>query len=238
MDCTRRQMLAGGLAAVGCGLAARGGTVKSNIGARSIMATEDHNKYPLPDGLVAVEYLESTGTQYIDLMLNSSADNFCDFEICYQNTTDDCYPPFGYQYGASARYGMWRPTGGGATLLYVGINSANYVSFNDDLNWHTIIVKNGDSITVDGISTPIGTGTVRGNIGVLAFAMVTSAREATSFRIVAARISMLKIYDTDNNLLRDLVPCRRDRTGYMYDLVSGELFGNSGIGEFLLGRDL
>ena len=36
----------------------------------------------------------------------------------------------------------------------------------------------------------------------------------------------------------DLIPVRIDQTGYLYDRVSGELYGNDGTGEFILGPDV
>lgn len=36
-------------------------------------------------------------------------------------------------------------------------------------------------------------------------------------------------------VVRDFVPCRVGQVGYMYDKVSGQLFGNSGTGDFILG---
>jgi hypothetical protein len=38
-------------------------------------------------------------------------------------------------------------------------------------------------------------------------------------------------------LLHDLIPVRVGQVGYMYDRVSGELFGNAGTGAFTLGND-
>ena len=39
-------------------------------------------------------------------------------------------------------------------------------------------------------------------------------------------------------LLRDLIPVRVGQVGYMYDKVSGRLFGNAGTGSFTLGPDI
>ena len=39
-------------------------------------------------------------------------------------------------------------------------------------------------------------------------------------------------------LLRDFIPVRVGQVGYMYDRVSGELFGNDGTGDFILGPDV
>lgn len=43
---------------------------------------------------------------------------------------------------------------------------------------------------------------------------------------------------SDNGVLvRDLIPVRVGNVGYMYDRVSGQLFGNAGTGNFVLGPD-
>ena len=39
------------------------------------------------------------------------------------------------------------------------------------------------------------------------------------------------------NLIHDFIPVRVGTTGYMYDKVSGQLFGNAGTGSFILGPD-
>jgi hypothetical protein len=38
-------------------------------------------------------------------------------------------------------------------------------------------------------------------------------------------------------LVRDMIPVRVGNVGYLYDKVSGQLFGNSGTGNFILGPD-
>ena len=39
-------------------------------------------------------------------------------------------------------------------------------------------------------------------------------------------------------LVRDFIPVRKGTVGYMYDRVSGKLFGNAGTGDFVLGPDV
>lgn len=63
-----------------------------------------------------------------------------------------------------------------------------------------------------------------------------SASTASSYYF-EGYLYFLKIYKS-GQLVRDLVPVRIGTTGYMYDTVSGELFGNSGTGSFVLGADL
>lgn len=50
------------------------------------------------------------------------------------------------------------------------------------------------------------------------------------------RIYSAKLYNNDV-LIMDLIPVRVGTTGYMYDKVSGQLFGNAGTGSFILGPD-
>jgi hypothetical protein len=50
----------------------------------------------------------------------------------------------------------------------------------------------------------------------------------------AMKIYYFKIYE-GSVLMMDLIPVRVGQVGYMYDRVSGQLFGNSGTGNFTLG---
>lgn len=52
------------------------------------------------------------------------------------------------------------------------------------------------------------------------------------------RIKYTKIYDANNTLVRHFIPVRVGQTGYMYDKISGELFGNEGSGDFTYGNDI
>ena len=49
-------------------------------------------------------------------------------------------------------------------------------------------------------------------------------------------IYYFKVWE-DDALVLDLIPVRVGTTGYMYDKVSGQLFGNEGTGNFILGPD-
>lgn len=53
-----------------------------------------------------------------------------------------------------------------------------------------------------------------------------------SFKFVSARF-----VKSDGTVKVDIVPVRKGGIGYLYDKVSGQLFGNAGTGEFILGPD-
>ena len=191
-----------------------------------------------------VEYLESTGTQYIDTGLNSTTDGFCNFEISFQKTTtntgvsDSGYnAPFGFKYASTARYGIWGGTNSSNTDLYAGINAYNFAVLSKDTSWHIVNVENGVAVTIDGTATQIGTGTVRANMGLFLFANITSSSGSSSYIVVPSKISYCKIYNTSGVLVRDFIPVRVGTTGYLYDRVSGQLFRNAGTGAFTIGPD-
>lgn len=50
------------------------------------------------------------------------------------------------------------------------------------------------------------------------------------------RIKAVK-FSRGNSVVMDLIPVRIGQTGYMYDRVSGQLFGNSGTDNFIIGND-
>ena len=53
---------------------------------------------------------------------------------------------------------------------------------------------------------------------------------------ISARLYSCTISD-GTTLVRDFIPVRIGQTGYLYDSVSGQLFGNAGSGNFTVGPD-
>ena len=45
------------------------------------------------------------------------------------------------------------------------------------------------------------------------------------------------IRKSDGTVIADYIPVRKGTVGYLYDRVSGKLFGNAGTGDFVLGPD-
>ena len=54
------------------------------------------------------------------------------------------------------------------------------------------------------------------------------------------RIYFCQIFSDDSwtTMVRDFIPVRVGTVGYMYDRISGQLFGNQGTGDFVLGPDI
>lgn len=63
------------------------------------------------------------------------------------------------------------------------------------------------------------------------------ARNSKNDKMIG-RYYAFKAWDGNDILLKDFIPVRVGQVGYMYDKVSGQLFGNQGTGSFVLGNDL
>jgi hypothetical protein len=186
-----------------------------------------------------IEYLESSGTQYIQLACNVStgtyfaaggvivpiytseqrdytifgADPYSQFEVAFyskNNTTNKItYTSIiGYLGAAGGVGGGW------------GGEIGTEVSF--ELST-TEKVVNGVHTS---ISRPL-------KDAITAFRIFGGYQNTNRYPI---RIKSFYI-KKGNDTLYDLIPVRIGQVGYMYDRVSGQLFGNAGTSNFILGPD-
>lgn len=65
----------------------------------------------------------------------------------------------------------------------------------------------------------------------------TRTSETASGYSASCNIYYFKIYNENDELILDLIPVRKGQVGYMFDRVSGQLFGNAGTSSFTLGPD-
>lgn len=180
-----------------------------------------------------VEYLEATGTQYIDSGYKPTSEalkydleyaitsSTCQFSIMGNNDDTDKY--FGIQF--------W------GNRFYVGTSRALlYKSWTQNQKYHKIVEANNGTLTV--ITDGVGEST----------SYVSSLYKNSSIGLFAckgdtkvesyghARIYYAKIYD-NNILVRDFVPVVRSRDGVagMYDMVGHKFYTNAGSGSFETG---
>lgn len=184
-----------------------------------------------------IEYLQSSGTQYIDTGINGQAvTRFIVSGYCYPNSGNNTQLLGGTEQGASTFFGARVNNG---TFWYC---TSNGVGLGDPTHHSNI-----DAIIN---STSSQTGTLTDMVSGTAYDFTSFGSASWSFpnsnlllfcgystrRSPNARCYSLKIY-TSSGLVRDFIPVRVGQVGYMYDKVSGELFGNSGSGSFTLGND-
>ncbi|MFQ6759975.1 MAG: hypothetical protein ACLRFM_01045 [Alphaproteobacteria bacterium] len=196
----------------------------------------------LPTGYTQLEYIESTGTQYIDLntktLLGTS-----NFQITTSVATTN-YTSFGAIFGN-------KPDQGDADgfALYLNTTTLNRVLFSHnyperpvdfsnfyDGNFHTINAvynNNGTGLLkIDNQTfnlSDINTNTVDNNLNYCVF------KNGDTFRFNGKMTTLTIMVENTNRY--ELVPAKRNSDGAigMYDTVSGEFFGNSGTGTFIAG---
>lgn len=182
-----------------------------------------------------IEYLESSGTQYIDTgyipnsntsveinynmlateaavcllgsRLSSSAKSYCVWGYVEGKIRWDYYESFiSIVYGPNAIFERWTNT--------QKIRRRNYVNDTEyDMSRESSFVCDYNA---------------------LLFCMSNNGNAGF---FISAKIAYCKIWDNDI-LVRDFIPVRVGQVGYMYDRVSEQLFGNGGTGDFILGPDI
>ena len=182
-----------------------------------------------------VEYLESTGTQWIDTgILGSNTLSFqltTKAQVVASNSFCGCVG----SNGASEMQRLIGASSGG--VAYYVLQRGEYSIYGRnrivaDDNWHTYKLSSTEAV-ID--SDTKSSGTISDcNRTFLLFAAVTAAGVVTRGKCC---ISACKIY-VNGVLVRDYIPVRVGQVGYLYDRVSGTLFGNAGTGAFSYGNDL
>ena len=171
-----------------------------------------------------VEYLESTRTQLIDTGYVLSASDRIVVQVYFQ-ANDNA--------GSMVILGILNPK----LWITTGIcrfNGENYADINTLRKlgaWNSISIDK-DYCTCNGTAVPMSEGTFLDNSLSL---FLFGANGSTSIN-TNGRISSCKIYHS-GVLVRDYIPVRKGTVGYMYDRVSGQLFGNAGTGAFIIGPD-
>ena len=171
-----------------------------------------------------IEYLQGSGTQYIDTLLKGNLETRLQVVFMSTNSIND-----------QAVTGS-RETNSNSITIVVGTSDTNQrfgskartFGFSRNRQYNVTIDKS--HLVIDGASYNLGETndfTTQNNICVF---------YANALNHLVGNIYSFKMWQSDA-LVRDMIPVRVGTTGYMYDRVSGELFGNTGTGDFGLGND-
>lgn len=186
-----------------------------------------------------VEYLEATGTQYIDTQISELYPMSVDIKVCVKAfaSSQDVFYIFGGTYYNNALTGTQFRIRGYKNSREITVNHAsNNFSFPISLDAIYDIRNDGNDWYVNNelYTTLSPTTSNQSSVHMLLFALYISPNVYLSPATV--RIYSAKVSNKDNHV--DLIPVRVGTTGYMYDKVSGTLFGNNGTGDFVLGPDI
>lgn len=211
-----------------------------NISDGIIVILKEQREEPIPvlPYDAEVEYLRNTGlTQFIDTGIVGGEGLRIVTEITPQQSARDKWAIGSWNTNARIyvvyQYpdGKW---GGGYGNYFSG--TAN-MSIGTKVELDVEYTSSQQIIKVNG--TTVSTFAKSSNLGAITNTIymfgLNDNKAATSAFLVD--IGRTQIY-MNGSLVRNFIPVRKDGVGYMYDTVSGELFGNSGTGTFTYGNDV
>ena len=241
-----------------------GGTV--NINSKSIIYDKTYGDLPTPkrngytfvtwskknnnnniniSEYTPVEYISSTGTQYIDTEVSGNNSNLSlDIEYSWNSLPETGV--YAYIFGSynSEQDNTTRIIQYGDSISYFNINSKatggsgvyNATRYTNVIYHDTLSANNGNEFTYTTNNVNQSKSYVAGNDVPKNIYLFSKTGGNTKADI---KLYYFKIYDT-GVLIRDYVPCYRKSDGVvgLYDSVSGTFYTNQGTGEFIKGDNI
>lgn len=180
-----------------------------------------------------IEYLESSGTQYIDIPID------------FMPSTDEIYAKFSENTNQNVDKYMissfpWNTHG---NKFGMGIhNSVFTVAFDNKVTGATFLSP--------GTRNDGGFHTWEYSLGTMKITDLNISTSDISAQVASNNLRLFYGYNSntkgkwayyrhlrDGIIIIDLIPVRIGNVGYMYDKVSKQLFSNNGTGDFILGPD-
>lgn len=187
-----------------------------------------------------VEYLETDKTSYIDTLIAPASLTSPIMEgVFYKIRPSSAYYICGSDAANPGRFSFAFTANTNAIEMRLG-NYKDYTGYAD--GWHTLKISCVDNgMYIDGVkkgsASGVGTDSQRSTYSILLFTS-RSASGNIYTQYTNIRCSSFKLW-SNNTLIMDMIPVRKNGVGYMYDKVSGELFGNAAAsGAFTYGADV
>ena len=187
---------------------------------------------PLPDGYVQLEYIESTGTQYIDtgFMPNQNTRTVIDFQATVAPTND-------WILGVrkSTNVDSYGTMAGSATSITSWFGTARVTQTVNALTNRFVLDKNKEETTIEyesGESTSIPNSSSEFECEYNLFLLNINLAGSAASAAISGNLYSCQVYD-NGTLIRDYIPCS-DPSGEvgLYDRVNGVFYGNAGTGTF------
>lgn len=188
----------------------------------------------LPSGYTRVEYIQSSGTQYINtgFVPNGNSRIVIDF----QQTDTATSGLFGARGGVSSNcFCAWVVDG---TSINPQYGSVAYTAKPISLSTTTrrIVDMNKGTVSVGGTSVSFGTSSFSAGVALTVLAMNTSGSIDT--RMAKAKLYSCQIYD-NGTLVRDFIPCTNaSGAAGLWDDVNSVFYANTGTGSFTAGPEV
>lgn len=177
-----------------------------------------------------VEYLESTGTQYIDLLIYPNIGAFLKCKWCFTDTNANaCVNGIGWFDDHRLNFGY-------GTNGNIGAASGNWTWFESkNTNVHEVIIDEvSKTYQYDNVLYSFSDSRQLESFIYGGFCLFCRNRQYRKDLYCKERIYTFAL--SSSNCHFDLIPVvDKQGVGYMYDKVSGQLFGNQGTGSFTVG---
>lgn len=208
-----------------------------------------HFTFPQEDAIVPIDYIESTGTQYLNLLFKKS--DVPDIVIEVRFSKCSFISSYGYFHGL---LGWCEGSNGSSTGLKVASNGI-WLRDGRNASGTTVIEMpppvdivaslSSTGAKVNGVEIPTYTmslqyTSVNYPCGLFCFSSSEDGEpkgESSGRGIGRGRCHYLRVYSGDT-LVHYFQPVRIGSIGFMLDTITGTLFANQGTGDFLLGPDL
>lgn len=193
----------------------------------------------LPSGYTELEYIQSSGTQYIDTGFKPTGNTRVVVDFLAYNQTTAQQGIFGSRPGASGRFTLF--TGYSTASLQVDYNTAMSLADQDveisglDLT-KRVNISISNKLVIDGTtvsSTAIKSFTSTYDMYLFANNNIGVVQLPSSLNLYSCAIY------NDNTLVRNFIPCKNpDGVIGLYDSVNSQFYQNAGSGSFTAGPEV
>ncbi len=175
-----------------------------------------------------IEYLESTSKQYINTGKTFKSNIRVVFSVIYTQTVTQYYQTWGLnRSGYEVLWGGGHFLFGGKKITYSNPVKDTEYEYDYDFTAGKMVAKINNTI----VQSTSGT---QPNASEAMYIFAMNYKGTRYY--YKAKHGEFKLYE-NGVIALDLIPVRVGNVGYMYDKVSKQLFGNAGIGSFVLGPD-
>jgi hypothetical protein len=192
----------------------------------------------LPNGYTQLEYIQSSGTQYIDTGVLAQSDLKIEMQA-ELTTTDGSQAFFGGQNSTSSNRLAWYYYKNTEMYYYYASSKYPFVKRSDFASKHIYVFDN-NKVYIDGVTVSFST-SISATSFTSSYTMYLFARNlgGTASDMADMKLYYFKVWKNDE-LLGDFVPAKRKSDGEigLYDVESGVFYSNQGTGTFIAGQEL
>lgn len=198
----------------------------------------------LPSGYRQLEYIQSTGTQYIDTGYASSSGFIADIKLSITSFSSgyqcimgshNLASPWGRNCIATNSNKIEVGLCGVSSLTYTLTENTPYLISFSSVIPSGFVKVDGTTIQSYGslVSSSDGGSTLSQNNVLIGANQYTVSNNMTTF---PAKWYYIKLYNSNNTLIRDFIPCRNPSGDVgLYDTINDTFYNNSGTGMFVEG---